>query len=221
MALFSRLSALAKRAPIVASAFTVCGQFTCGDIIAQAMGGTPLGELDRRRTAAFASFGLFCGLGPYHLFYNVLYSTAPFVRAGALATAAFDAGVALPTWYFSSFYTFKEVMASGWSPLAGPGGGSGGGGGGDVAVGQPSPSLLDDVIPRALGKWRADFWENLQACFTVPFLQVVLMAKYVPNHLKSPFIASTGLVWVVLLSTFRGAASPTETEEEEAGAEQQ
>ena len=144
---------------------------------------------------------------PRPLLYNVLYSTPFFVRAGPLAVALCDCGVMLPTWYFSSFYVFKEVIGSGWAPWSAA----------STASAASAQLSLSELVPRGLAKWQ-DYFDNTKACFTVPFLQNVLMAKYVPAHLKSPFIGITGMVWVTLLSVFRGDMSPASAEEGQGGA---
>ena len=206
---WSRISGAARAFPLVTSGLIISGQFTVGDVIAQVVvEGKPLGDVDQPRVACFATFGLFAGLGPYHVLYNVLYSTPFFVRAGPLAVALCDCGVMLPTWYFSSFYVFKEVIGSGWAPWSAA----------STASAASAQLSLSELVPRGLAKWQDDYFDNTKACFTVPFLQNVLMAKYVPAHLKSPFIGITGMVWVTLLSVFRGDMSPASAEEGQGGA---
>lgn len=201
--MFARAKAVASKFPLLTSGATISFQFMAGDFIAQTVvEGKTTQTLDRARLASFGTFGAFAGLGPYHLIYNVLYSTTPFIRGGPLAVACFDCGVALPTWYFSSFYTFKEVISSGWTPWEGlsprqcvtP------------ASDAEQPVQLSEAVGRGLAKWRGDYWNNTMACFSIPFVQNLLMAKYVPGNLKSPFIGVTGLFWVILVSVFRGDA---------------
>ena len=183
--MYTNARLVASRWPVAASASVMSARYLIGDGIAQSADEKPH---NLQRSLCFGLFGLVAGAGPYHWVYNLLYATRPFQRAGPLLTAAFDCAVMIPTWYFGSFYIFREAITT-----SGPG---------------PSPSSSDNMIATTLKearrKWKADYWDNTRMAFTIPFVQVVCSQKFVPPKLRSPFIGITGLAWVVLLSLFRG-----------------
>jgi len=181
----SRVLNFAQKHPLVTSSAVISCRYLIGDALTQKyLESKP--EINSNRLLCFAAFGAFGGAGPYYLFYNVIYSKQIFRRLGPLSVAFFDCGIAMPTWYFASFYTFRECF-----------------------IEFEKHDDLVSMLRTAKYRYLEDYWDNTKMCFTIPFVQCVLMAKFVPTYLRASFIGVSGLAWVILLSFFRG--NPKET----------
>ena len=96
--------------------------------------------------------------------------------------------------YFPCFYTLREFIYH-YDKLE-PGEGDGRGRG---------RAQAEVLVGRAMGKMRAALAEDMRSAALVLVPQDVVMQTAVPPHLRVPFISATGLLWVYLLSSSRGA----------------
>ncbi|KAJ8600898.1 hypothetical protein CTAYLR_007000 [Chrysophaeum taylorii] len=138
-------------------------------------------RFDFRRNATFAVFGVgWVGAGQYWLFNRIYPWVLPGLasrRPGSVAAVTLVDNLGhIPFVYLPVFYTVREVAHGNYG----------------------------EFLSVALGSWRHNFAEDvgLQAAIFVP-AQVFNFAVN-PPHLRVPFLVGVGVVWVSLLSHFRG-----------------
>lgn len=143
------------------------------------------GKVDVRRNATFVFFGLsWVGAGQYYLFnrlypqlFPTLNSNASFVTVASVTI--FDNFVHIPCLYLPIFYATREIAFSH-----------------DI----PGPRTVEG----ALTAYRSNFFDDvfMQAGIFVPAQAFNFAVN--PPHLRVPFLVGVGVLWVSLLSYFRG-----------------
>jgi len=151
--------------------------------------------IDWRRTTAFGTFGLFYLGGVQFALYVPIFSRL-FPNAASFAAKPvveklrdvrgirdlfsqvfLDQFVHHPLLYFPVFYSIKEVVTS------------------------DSPDLS-----QALGKYRTNMMEDLQALWKVWVPSTLLNFAFMPMWARIPWVASTSMIWTCILSAMRGGS---------------
>lgn len=153
-------------------------------------------QIDWRRNAAFAAFGFgYLGVVQYTLyvpvFGRIFPKTAEFAakslrdkavdvrgQAAVLAQVFLDQCVHHPFAYYPAFYLTKEFVTSGGKP----------------------------DVDSALSTWRHNFWPDLYALWQVWVPATLFNFTFSPMWMRIPVVASTSLLWTMILSAMRGAA---------------
>lgn len=141
--------------------------------------------LDPRRSLLFATFGATYGAINTHVFRLMAKFRWPGPNAAAVGMTAIDTLLHLPYLFMPIFYFFRELAYA-------------------------------DDIPRTLLALRAsmarseatrqqNFMDDQRIIVMVWAPIDLLMFRYVPLHLRTPFVSLTGLVFPVILSHVRGA----------------
>lgn len=152
-------------------------------------------SIDWRRTAAFGSFGLFYLGGVQYALYVPVFSRL-FPNAASFAAKSvpdklrdgrgirdlfaqvfLDQFVHHPLLYFPVFYSIKEIVTS------------------------DAPDLY-----KAIGKYRENMTEDLQALWKVWVPSTFLNFAFMPMWARIPWVASTSLIWTCILSAMRGSS---------------
>ncbi|KAJ1461077.1 hypothetical protein M885DRAFT_508659 [Pelagophyceae sp. CCMP2097] len=156
-------------------------------------------EIDWRRNLAFASFGFgYLGMVQYAIyvpFFSRIFPRAvpfatstiaqklrdPWGQATVVAQVFLDQCVHHPFLYFPTFYCIKElVMAKGTAP----------------------------DFSRALASWQNNFWDDLRALWQIWVPVTLVNFAFSPLWMRIPVVASTSLVWTMVLSSMRGSDKP-------------
>ena len=192
----------AKESPMVFGVGFSCLKTSASDLIVQKFV-ERREDIDWRRNAAFASFGFgYLGIVQYSLYVPVFGRLFPKTEAfaakplrqklkdvsGQLGVAAqvfLDQCVHHPFMYFPAFYMTKELVLQG----------------------------ADASPQRVYNKWHDNFWPDLEALWKIWVPATTLNFMFSPMWLRIPVVASTSLVWTMILSAMRG------TEEVEVGAD--
>lgn len=173
-----------------------CGKTGFADYIAQ-MKVEQRSQLDYRRSAVFLAWGaLYLGGVQYfiyvHLFSRILFpSAASFVakpltarmadRAGqaiVLQQVALDQFVHHPFMLFPCFYCVKEFIEQG--------------------------TIRASLLTVALKKWRANFWEDCQVCWSTWIPAFLVNFSFCPIWARIPFVATVSMGFTVYFSYLRG-----------------
>lgn len=165
-------------------------------------------NIDWRRNSAFAMFGFgYLGIVQYSLYVPIFSRIFPRgvefaaktvrekMRDGkgqmtVLAQVFVDQCIHHPFMYFPAFYLTKEFVSNRAS-------------GSDYAG--------------ALATWQANFWPDLYALWQIWVPCTLLNFAFSPLWMRIPVVASTSLVWTMILSGMRGseqATLPTKTDVE-------
>ena len=157
-------------------------------------------DINWRRTATFAAFGVgWVGGGQYTLFNKVYPRLFPGLLlerrtlSSVAAATVVDNFVHIPFVYLPLFYATREMAFS-----------------------SPTP------FESARRNWQTNFWEDItyQAGLFVPAQTVNFFFN--PPYLRVPFIVATGLLWVAILSHLRGehedpSCPPKKAKDDDAG----
>ena len=177
----------AQRHPLFTAGVSLSTRYFIGDSFTQ-LTVEKKDMLDLRRLACFTSFGFLMGAGPIYAWMGVLMPrliqprlSSTVARCGAFAFG--DILLFMPFVYFPSFYTLREF----------------------IYHGDAEGVTAEHLVHRAAAKMRSGFLEDMRSATMVLLPQDILMQTMVPPHLRVPFISATGLVWVYLLSSSRGA----------------
>ena len=191
----------AKASPMAFGVGFSCLKTSASDLIVQTFV-ERRETIDWKRNAAFASFGFgYLGIVQYSLYVPVFGRLFPKTEAfaakslrekvadlpGTLGVAAqvfLDQCVHHPFMYFPAFYMTKELVLYG----------------GDASV------------DRVYKRWNDNFWPDLEALWKIWVPATCLNFAFSPMWMRIPVVASTSLVWTMILSAMRG------TEEVEDGA---
>lgn len=152
-------------------------------------------QIDWRRNAAFACFGFgYLGVVQYTLyvpiFGRLFPRTADFAakplrekmvdfrgQAAVVAQVFLDQCVHHPFAYYPAFYLTKEIVTCPTDPDFG----------------------------RALSNWRTNFWPDLYALWQIWVPATMFNFSFSPMWMRIPVVATTSLVWTMVLSAMRGA----------------
>jgi predicted amino acid-binding ACT domain protein len=150
-------------------------------------------EVDWRRNAAFASFGVFYLGGVQYTLYVTIFSrmfpnAASFAAkplaqkvkdfkgmAGVVGQTFLDQCVHHPFMYFPAFYCTKEIVMA------------------------DKPDIM-----RVLTEYRKNMSEDLAALWKIWVPCTIFNFAFMPMHLRIPFAAGVSLLWTCVLSTMRG-----------------
>jgi len=160
-------------------------KYGSGDLIAQHLTGSGSGDVDRARASYFFAFGGYYGVINYSVFW--LLSRCPFPTtpwAKAIFSAFMDGGVHVPLSFYPQFYFFKELMSSpDW---------------------RQKP--LSEHFLAGLAKYKTNMFEDVVASLGVFLPLGILNFRYVPLVWRSPVLASTSVIFPIIVSTQRGAS---------------
>ncbi len=188
--MLARLASAAKRRPVRYAAVALGSRYFAGDLFTQLVVEQRT-EVDRRRLTAFTLYGTLMGGLPIYAWFGILtpWATAHFQTLAAKCACfiAMDFALFMPFVYFPAFYAIREVVYHD---------------GADAA----------EVATAAFTKYRTNLVGDMSAAVSVLLPQDIAIQTFVPPHLRVPFVAVTGMVWVVLFSSVRGS------EEEDAAA---
>lgn len=167
--------------------------------------------IDRRRLLAFTTFGMCIGGGPAYQFFGRFFDTMILPRCRdskarqAVGLVASDMGGFMPFVYMPIFYSVREFVQCGGdddaSAAAAPG---------EI---EPLASSAKRIVSSAMAKLREGVIDDLMWASLIMVPQDIMVVMYVPRHLKVPFIATTGFLWVLVLSARRGENKSTPASE--------
>lgn len=161
-------------------------KYGTGDVIAQhaaiAQGAQAGDEFDRRRAAMFYGFGGYYGV----VFYNIVRALnalpIPNPWAKALVCSLIDGFIHVPGLFLPQFYVFKEWVTS------------------------PEPRRLSDHASIGLGKWSTNWASDMFASAAVFVPLGIINFRFISLRWRVPFLASTSIIFPIILSTTRGAS---------------
>jgi len=192
------IARLAKANPMTFGVGFSCAKTSASDLIVQVFV-ERREEIDWKRNAAFASFGFgYLGIIQYSLYVPVFGRLFPRAEAfaakplrekavdfkgqAALAAQVFlDQAVHHPFMYFPAFYMTKELVCMG---------------------AEASPSRVYET-------WSTNFWPDLWALWKLWVPATAMNFAFSPMWLRIPVVASTSLIWTMILSSMRGAEGAT------------
>ena len=196
----ARVAALAKGYPLPFGVGFSCCKTSASDLIVQVFV-ERREKIDWRRNAAFASFGfVYLGIVQYSLYVPIFGRLFPKTeafaakslrekardfrgQAGVAAQVFLDQCVHHPFMYFPAFYATKELVLYG----------------------------SDASFRRVKTTWSENFWGDLDALWRVWVPATTLNFAFSPMWLRIPVVASTSLVWTMILSSMRGGEKVTTT----------
>ena len=179
-------NAMAKSHPVFAAGGTLGVRYGIGDAIVQ---NSELkaseGSFSWRRLGLFSAFGAFYGAGPAYFLFNKVYPRI-FASPGGviqrpMLLAAFDCATHSPFIYFPAFYCFVAV------------------------INKDESTAHTAALAEGIEKWKENFFEDAPACAAVWLPLNAINFKFVPPHLRLPFVSGAGLIWVGVLSFMRGS----------------
>ncbi|KAJ8598696.1 hypothetical protein CTAYLR_003109 [Chrysophaeum taylorii] len=187
---------LARSKPFAFGVGFSCVKTSVSDLIVQ-VGVERREEIDWRRNASFAAFGFgYLGIVQYTLYVPVFGRLFPGAAAFAakplrdkladpkgLATLA--AQVFLDQCVHHPFAYFPAFYAT-------------------------KELVTRGNVELALSKWKENFWADLQALWQVWVPATILNFAFSPMWLRIPVVASTSLLWTMILSTMRGKTHDVE-----------
>ena len=134
--------------------------------------------VDRRRTATFAIFGCLWMGGAQYFIYS-RWMEAIVIPSSAAATAAakvcFDQLVYVPALFLPVFFVVNQTMR-----------------------GDPHP------LQAARAQYERELWLTLKTTWPPSFAMQYVGFRFVPPHLRIPYVAACSLVSTTLLSVLRG-----------------
>ena len=156
-------------------------------------------EIDWKRNSTFALFGL-CYLGGFQYLLYVKAMGHFFPKAGQFAAQSLakkfkdvpgiknlgwqvglDQFIHHPFVYFPAFYTLREFMTAD-----------------------------DPSVGNALGTYRKNMWEDLPALWKIWLPSTIINFAFMPMWARIPWVATTSLLWTIVLSAMRGAGDKEE-----------
>ncbi|KAF5841135.1 hypothetical protein DUNSADRAFT_14310 [Dunaliella salina] len=147
-------------------------------------------QIDWRRNSVFSSFGFaYLGLWQYYLYAGVFPKIA--TRA---ATVLGERGVPPLLTFLDQCVHHPVLYFPSFYLLRG-------------YVGGESAEL-------SMQKCQEDFWTNLKALWVVWVPSQYVNFKYMPTHMRVPFVAAVSAVWCVIMSVFRGESATVAQKEE-------
>lgn len=178
--ILSVLNSLLKKRPLLVSMISNTIKTAGADFVAQHLI-EGKDEIDYKRVAVFASFGLtYLGGWQYVLFnkmfprLEMMMARAHWQKTSRAATLTFlDMGIHTPFMYFPAFYSVKNIVD-----------------GGDLAKG--------------IKDYRSNMQSDLIAMWQVWIPAQMINFAFVPLYLRMPFIAGVSFAWTVILSITRG-----------------
>jgi len=181
-----RVGAVAKANPMKFG--MVCSTAKClvGDYIAQRAAG---GEYDYRRGLVFGGFGVvYVGFWQFCL-YNKIYNVM-FASGNILGKQLFDSLGHMPWMYMPVFYTFHTV--------------------GEKATNPCSDRSVKSIYNEARDKWDCNFWGDFKGNCGFWGPVTLVMFKFIPSHLRIPWLSALGVVYYAGLSCNRGELNAME-----------
>ena len=144
-------------------------------------------SIDKRRLAFFTSFGLvYVGAGQYYLFNRLFPAVASSLTAGVTAQTmvmtGLDSLIHIPFFYLPTFYSVREVFYKY----------------------KRDNSSFYQLISSGLATWKNNLVQDFTMQATIFIPVQFYNFRYNPPHLRIPFIAAAGVVWVAVLSVVRG-----------------
>ena len=192
---FGALNSLGKKHPLLLAGGFVSARYLIGDSTVQlnGMSGGADGvgkSWNKRRTVAYGLFGFTYGSTCGYFFYNKVYPRV-FGASRPVLAAVTDVLTQTPFLYFPMFYIVREGVYKG-----------------------PREALRHPLATARSGikAWRSNFLEDFKMTLAFWLPAHLFNFKYLPLHMRMPFIGTLGLAWTMGLSTYRNG----ETKEEEA-----
>jgi len=185
----SRMSAVARRFPMLVGGCTLGTRYLIGDGITQTViEGKKWKDCSLRRSVCFGIFGSIIGAGPlYWWFVTFLPKQYTFLPKwpAIFARSLTDAWVFMPFFYFPVFYQVKELVF--WD----------------------GTRSIKEIPAIAAQKYRDGFVaDTVSATKVCTPINMILFSHLVPGYLRIPALSAFGMVWVLTLSVRRGAYNP-------------
>ena len=141
-------------------------------------------RVDRKRMAMFFAFGAgYQGCAQYWMLNHWFEWWFAGHRIAPVAKKVLAANlIADPVFFFPTFYTLKEMLATG--------------------------ALTPHTVASALGKYRANFFEDIRNSWAIWFPTHAVTYALVPLHLRMPWVACVSFGYVGLVSFTRGSFDP-------------
>jgi len=195
--MFATISRFAARNTWLVGCSAMSARYLSGDVVVQAStefhktGHLKQGWLDVRRAACFGLFGF-----TYSPISVALYTRVYPAVLGArpLLKAVVDCTTHGPFLYFPAFYMVKEFIFA------------------------PSSEVLSDpvdVAARGLRNFKSNFVEDFKLYLAVWMPLHWMNFKVFPRRWTVPVMALQGIIWVGVLSAFRGSPTTTQATDEE------
>jgi len=188
-AFLMRIGEFAKRNPIP---FAICcSTMKClvGDYAAQVAEG---GQYNPYRGLVFGAYGVFyVGIWQYFLYNHIYAMMFAAGKGNPLPKTLTEIFGHMPWMYMPAFYSFHTV-------------------GEMISHGTLDKINPENVIPIAKEKWKTNMWGDfkLNAGFWGPVSGI--MFKFIPDHLRIPWLSACGTFYYAILSWNRGALSEDE-----------
>jgi hypothetical protein len=182
---FHALNGLGRKHPVLLAGAFVSARYVIGDSAVQlngaGNGATAWNQWNQRRTAAFGLFGFTYGSTCGYFFYNKVYPRV-FGASRPVLAAVTDVLTQTPFLYFPMFYIVREGVYKG-----------------------PREALRHPLATARSGiaAWKSNFLEDFKMTLAFWLPAHLFNFKYLPLHMRMPFIGTLGLAWTMGLSTYR------------------
>ena len=125
--------------------------------------------------------GAWMGVGQYLLYCRLFEAMVPGTSAGAsLAKMGLDQLCHVPFLYFPFFYTVDALLQGHWA------------------------KGFDAGVAHVKTKLQTELWTSLKANWTIWLPGSFIGFKFVPAHLRIPYVSAVSMVWTTIFSVMQG-----------------
>ena len=180
------------RRPALAASASLCVKYIAADVMVQRLdvrqtagSQDAVAPIDTRRLGLFACWGAYYGTVNYHVFRLMSRIQWGGKWRGTFGMMAIDIFAHLPVLFYPQFYFARELaFAPSWPTSA---------------------SELREHAETGLGKYRANFVADITTLVVVFVPIDLVMFRWLPLHMRTPFLGLVGIVFPMALSKLRGA----------------
>ena len=128
------------------------------------------------RFSMMSGRGLYYGIVNFFVFRRISRIRYKNFTRKVMGSTFVDTFIHLPCFFFPQFYLFQSLVYEKRLSLS-----------------------------KSIQRWKDNFTEDFRNCLIVWVPLDLLMFAYIPLHLRTPFVASAGLIWPILMSLKRGS----------------
>ena len=133
-------------------------------------------DFSAERFAMMSAWGAYYGFVNFFVFRRISRVKYKTFRRKIVGSTFLDTCIHLPCFFFPQFYVFQSLVYN--------------------------KSLS---LSKSIARWKENFADDFRNCLMVWVPLDLIMFAYIPLHLRTPFVASAGLIWPILMSFKRGS----------------
>ena len=133
-------------------------------------------QFDLDRFLMMSGWGMYYGFVNFFVFRRISRVKYKTFRRKIAASTFLDTCIHLPCFFFPQFYVFQSLVYEKRLSLS-----------------------------KSIARWKENFADDFRNCLMVWVPLDLIMFTYIPLHLRTPFVASAGLIWPILMSFKRGS----------------